>query len=274
MDTPAWLEKFSDWQRRVILTEDHQYLVQMEPGGPFLPVPGCTDVIPKDKGSVNALRQWGVDTVLDSIVEAIPRWDMRTDPAEYLRSFRTAHLTRRDKAADAGTDMHALFEHEARLMLGQNPPRPERTPEQQIIVNKWLRWAERVKLRPFAVEARVFHPKYMHAGTMDLGAYMFGEDKPYVIDWKPLKKGKKRTLYNQYILQSASYRASLQAMTDHEEEFPGYICHYPVVGNNADVDGQVVPGALKDAYVAFRGALAFHRWCEANKPAWQRRKAS
>lgn len=266
MSSPAW-DSFRSWQERVRLTSEHQYLVQKDPGGEWVPTLGCTDIIPKDKGAINALMTWAAKQVAAAAVEAIRTWDMKTPPEVVLASCANAHNVRRDKAAESGTSIHALFEHEIRLRMKQDPPRPDRTPEQQIVVDKFLRWADAKQLRPFAVEARVYHPILDFAGTLDLGARM-GNGPAEILDYKPLKRGQSPRLWDNYILQSAAYRHAHAAMCGLPVPIGGRICFYPTPDN---VDGEFVDRKITDdvdmAFAAFCGALVFARWSKRNQRA-------
>lgn len=276
MGSPA-LDNFRAWQDRIRLTSDHMYLVQQVPGGEWVHVPGCTDVIPKDKGAINALMTWAAKQVVSAATTLIAEGGLpgdlmtRETAANLIEGCSNAHNERRDKAADSGTSMHALFEHEVRLMMGQSPARPERTDAQQLVVDKFLRWAERTNLQPFATEARVYHPENVHAGTLDLGARLRGE-RSKILDYKPLKPGARPRVWDNYVLQSASYRVSQAVMCGFNEPLGGEIIFYPTPEN---VDGDVVSLPINDdvhaAYDAFVGCLAFYRWTKRNA---RRRKAA
>lgn len=267
MSSPA-REAFREWQERIRLTADHQYLVQKQKGGAWEPVPGCTDAIPKDKGAINALMMWASKQAISAAVDAIKGWDGKTPPEDVLSSCVTAHTKRRDAAADSGTSMHALFEHEVRLMMGQAPPRPDRTDEQQRVVDKFLRWAEKKQLRPFSSEARVYHPVADYAGTLDLGAsVLMGPAE--IMDYKPLKPGSTARVWDNYVLQSAAYRGAHMAMCGIQAPLGGRIIFYPTVENP---DGEFVDKAVTEdvqqAFAAFCGALLFSRWSKR----WQGRR--
>jgi hypothetical protein len=269
----AW-ERFRNWQPRIRLTSDHEYLVQKALGGEFVPTSGCTDVIPADKAGINNLMGWATKQAIAAAVEAIKTWDMKTPPEEVLSKCANAHNERRDKAADSGTSMHALFEHEVRLMMGQNPPRPDRTDAQQVIVDKFLAWAQRVNLKPYAVEARVYHPTNDHAGTLDLLASING-GQAEIFDYKPLKPGYSPRLFDKYILQSASYRVSHAEMCGLIKPLGGRIIFYPTVENaGADFADREVKDDVTQAYAAFVGCLQFYRWGKRNQGRRRQKKAA
>lgn len=271
MSSPAW-ETFRSWQERIRLTADHQYLVQKVPGGEFVPVPGCTDIIPKDKGAINALMTWAAKQTVAAAIDKIKAWDMTTPPEEWLAGCVNAHSERRDKSADSGTSMHALFEYEVRVMMGQQPARPDRSPEQQAVVDKFLRWAQRVNLRPFACEFRVYHPTNEHAGTGDLLASI-NNGPAEILDYKPLKPGYSPRVWDNYILQSAAYRVSHAEMCGLDQPLGGRILFYPTTENpNGDFADREVRDDVYRAYEAFEGCLKFSNWSKRNYG--KRRKAA
>jgi hypothetical protein len=105
-----------------------------------------------------------------------------------LEEARTAHAKKRDKAADAGTDLHALVEEYVRDCIAtkkgyaiSTTGYPDLAP-----IQAFIDWAIKEKIRFIASEQRLYSKSLWVAGTCDL---IFEKDgKRYVGDIKTYKK--------------------------------------------------------------------------------------
>lgn len=74
----------------------------------------------------------------------------------------------RNKAADIGSQTHAMVECYLRRELGQLVDEPRLSPEAAFAFSQFLGWKDRVKLEPIWMEHTVWSKIYGYAGTLDL----------------------------------------------------------------------------------------------------------
>jgi hypothetical protein len=153
------------------------------------------------------------------------------------------------QAADVGTQVHALIEHEIKARLGKPTVAPEAGDEALFIFSGWKEWAERVGLKPLAAESRIVHPTMNYCGTFDLLALV--NDEPAVIDWKPSPR-----VYDERRLQSAAYRAALNAMG--WPQLKGYIVAMPRDGG--EIEMVSLEEDISVPFAAFQNCLALYQW--------------
>jgi hypothetical protein len=171
-----------------------------------------------------ALIQWAANMTAEYLALNVTRFSKEHDDigyrfdlmafAEVLAEARTAHAKKRDKAADAGTDLHALVEEWVRLCIEHNAGDPKLAfsfddrPEYIIpaAIDPFARWARRENIRFIASEQRLYSRSLWVAGTCDL---IFKKDgKRYIGDIKTYKKIWDRVP----ILQCAGYAIMWEEM--------------------------------------------------------------
>lgn len=218
----------------------HRYTV----GGK--PVPGVTTIIGKlDKST--ALLHWASKLAQDT-----------GNPWEWKDAKK--------KAADLGTEAHALIEHELNVMLGIEDGRPVVSDDAQYVFSGWKEWAAGVKLRPVAVERAICCAEPRYAGRFDLLAYV--NDVLTVCDWKSSKGGR---VYDEHKLQSYAYRYAVSKALG--ETPAGLVVILPKEGPKLDVVPVNVPWSVA-GFMAFEGLVNIHGWCAESAKEERAREAS
>lgn len=207
-----------------------------------------------------ALLYWAAKIQQEADREAADAWAAGRGPKSLdaaLKPVAQAWRRKRDKAGDAGTQAHALIEHESRLMLGLPSEEPDASDEARFIFAGWREWAQGAGYKPLAVEARVCSVYHRFAGTVDVIAEVpgLGIAGPVVADWKSSKE-----LYDEHRLQSHAYRAALSEMTD-TPAMPGVVVVLPKE-QAAPIKHHVIEWEAS-AWEAFLGALMVYRWKKA-----------
>lgn len=177
-----------------------------------------------------------------------------------------AWRTQRKKAADIGTEAHALIEHELRLMLGiEDDERPDVSDDAHYVFSGWKEWAASVNLEPVAVEQAICCSDPRYAGRTDLLGFVHG--RLTVCDWKSSKGGK---VYDEHKLQSHAYRHAIGKAIG---EIPdGLVVVLPKEGPKLDVVPVDIPWS--DACMtAFRGLVDTYSWCNESAREERKRKA-
>lgn len=179
-----------------------------------------------------------------------------------------AHQKARDKAADIGTETHALIEWWLRKGLGQVVgPEPAVSDPAQWGFMAWQDWAKSVDLVPLFIEQVLYSRAHNYAGTMDLLALVKGRET--VVD---VKTGK--AVYPEAGLQNVAYRAALVEM-GHVEAMPaGVIVRVPKRTDDpafeaVDVDQSF--GTVDALMPVFHATRTVWNWTEQG--AQQRKRA-
>jgi hypothetical protein len=124
------------------------------------------------------------------------------------------------KAAEIGSQTHAMIEWSLRQELGQRPgPMPELGVKAGRAFRAWLDWRAGVKLKPLHIEQVVYSGMHGCAGTFDLDAEVGGVET--LLDWKTGKR-----VYWEAKLQNAAYRNMLREM-GHGDPKRGLIVRLP-----------------------------------------------
>lgn len=123
------------------------------------------------------------------------------------------------KAAEIGSQTHALIEWSLRTSLGQIAARPATTPPAEWAFMAYQDWAKSVNLEPIFIEQTVWSLTHGYAGTLDLLAKVNGET--VLIDFKTSK-----SIYAEYDLQSVAYQHALIEM-GHQAPSAGLIVRLP-----------------------------------------------
>jgi hypothetical protein len=168
-----------------------------------------------------------------------------------------AHARELRKAADIGSETHAMIEHHLRGMLYASPGPPPRISERALwSFMVFVDWAKRVDLKPILIEQTVWSRTFGYAGTLDLLCEVDG--RRAVVDWKT-----GRRVYQEAHLQNSAYRRALDEMGHAGDgELGGYIVRLPK--DEQDPDPEAV--AAKDEATCFDAFLAAKKLWE-----WSRR---
>jgi hypothetical protein len=167
-----------------------------------------------------------------------------------------AHTKIRDAAADAGTDMHSIFEAECHAMMGEKVTWPDMTDEQKRVLDKFRRWAMLNDLQPLGCELRVWHPDLDYCGTLDLLAILRGVVT--VIDYKG-REDRLTKPYDSHIFQSSAYRDASAKLTNVPvAKIGGEIVTFPRPGANLDVESFPVKADTDRVMAGFRACMTLH----------------
>jgi hypothetical protein len=117
------------------------------------------------------------------------KWKWSDELPRILDEAKGAHARKRDDAADAGTDLHALVESTVKAAIqrhdGVIPSEWMALPELTAI-NPFIKWAYKENIRFIATETRLYSKELWVAGTVDLVFEKNG--KRFVGDIKTYKK--------------------------------------------------------------------------------------
>lgn len=162
----------------------------------------------------------GVTTILGTLAKpALIAWASKMC-AEYVKEnlkdlkdldgvlvqAKNAHAQKRDKAADAGTDIHALIEIYIKLCIENGGVAQGHEINEQPQVSKFVDWALSNNVVFYESEKRVYSPIEKFAGTVDFTALVNG--KRLIGDIKTTSG-----IYDlSPFLQCAAYRHCLEEM--------------------------------------------------------------
>lgn len=164
-------------------------------------VPGVTTVtdggLPK-----KALINWAGNT---TAAYAIDNWDELSmlSPSERLKRLQGGRYEDKDRAANRGTEVHAIGE---RLVQGEEVEIPE---ELAGHAESYVHFLDEFESQPVLVEGTVYSIKHGYAGTLDAildfpnGLRGFPQPRPrLLVDTKTNRSG----IYGETALQLAGYR--------------------------------------------------------------------
>ncbi len=159
---------------------------------------GCTTIL----GMIAkpALIGWAANMAVDYIEKA------EEITPEVLEKARKAHIMKRDKAAESGTDVHAVIEEMINNVIEQSNGLMLTGKNSNVQVNHFLQWAIKNKVKFLVSEKRVYSKKWFTAGTYDFKCEMGG--KTYIGDIKTTKTIFDRTPF----AQCAAYQAMEEEM--------------------------------------------------------------
>jgi len=167
-----------------------------------------------------ALIGWAARMAVEYIKESTKVEDGFTESFEeaewesILDLAKNAHAQKRDKAADRGTDVHALVEEYVKECIEEHSgyPRVGFPDKSDKMFYAFVEWAQDNNIKFIASEKKIFSKKLFCAGTVDL---VFEKDgRKYVGDVKTMKKLWDRTPF----FQCAGYMLMLEEMG---EKFDG-----------------------------------------------------
>jgi hypothetical protein len=165
----------------------------------------------------------------------------------------------RKKAADLGTEAHALIEHELRKMLGIEDFPPDVSDDAHYVVAGWREWAQGVKLVPLAVEMPIFCRSLWYAGKPDVIAFVRGT--LCVPDWKSSKNG---AVYDEMRLQNYAYRHAIAEVVGEMPDGMVVLLPKESIAKGAKLSG-ITPVDIPwsdEGFEAFKGLLATYKWCQ------------
>lgn len=164
-----------------------------------------------------------------------------------LKNTRPAE-TVKQKAADIGSEAHAMVEWTIKKLLGEKPgSKPAMSKEAAVCFASWKDWWKAASLKPVFSEKMVWSDKYHYAGTADCVAERAG--KLYVLDWKSSK-----AIYPEMHLQLAAYRSAL--VEQGHKVVGSAVVRLPKEGGKVEV--QMTPESL--TLGPFLAALELWKW--------------
>ncbi len=177
-----------------------------------------------------------------------------------------AHKRTLAKAAEIGTQVHAIIEWNLRRELGQVVgPEPRILDNAQWAFMAFQDWAGSVRLKPRAIEQTVFSRTHRFAGTMDLLADV--NDVPTLIDFKTGK-----AVYGEAHLQNAAYQTALAEM-GHQRPEAGLILRLPKAQTDPAFEAVPVP-PVDRLLPYFLSALHLWQWWFAQEEAYRASRAA
>jgi len=179
----------------------------------------------------------------------------------YLNTLQTrlgkdrAHKKELEKAADIGSQTHALIEWNLRASLMQEAgPSPRVTDKATWAFMAWEDRKKSVNLKPIWIEQTVWSDTYGYAGTMDLLAEVNG--KLTVVDWKTGK-----AIYPESYLQNAAYRHALREM-GHGDPVQGIIVRLPKNTEDPEFEAKTVPESEAVLFEIFLHTFKLWKWAQ------------
>lgn len=255
--------RIAEHSRLVTLDKRHSYWVAGDDCR-VRRVPGVTTVI-KSTLAAPRLEMWKQKMERQAgarVAWEVYRDDMPADMSEdeFMQAFLSRHTKEYEaeriarEKADIGTGVHKLIEKHQRGMMGQAVD-TDVSDESLWAYAGWEDWARINDLVPVAMEGRVYSSTFNYAGSFDwLGMF---RGRLAIIDWKP------KAPYPEYRLQVAAYANAVFEILKVMPET--WIVTIPREGGAIEThdltDGQ------SEAFEAFLGLLAIHRWSKAVEKA-------
>src|SRR5512139_2934377 len=193
--------------------------------------------------------------------------------AAYLETLRArlgkekAHRKALEKAAEIGSQAHALIEWNLRQSLGQVVgPEPRVVDAAQWAFMAFDDWAKTVRLTPVYIEQTVFSRQHGYAGTMDLLALV--NSVPTLVDFKTAK-----AIYPEAHLQNVAYQVALEEM-GHTKAEAGCVVRLPKLDSDPAFEVAETP-PVADLLPTFLAILEVWKWWHQGEVAYaERRKAA
>ena len=227
-----------------------------------------------------ALINWAANTERALVIEAASNlWeDIPINGKKMSRTAYVATLTERigkqkahqkelAKAADIGSQVHALIEWNLRRELGQIVgPEPTVQDKAAWAFMSYEDWRKATKLVPVAIEQVVWSTQHRYAGTMDLFADVLIE--PYgschvVLDWKTGKG-----IYPEALLQNAAYVQALIEMGHATTLVHGAVVRLPKVETDPEFEVRIItPEEQVELFNVFVNVKALWDWSQAIEAA-------
>lgn len=174
-----------------------------------------------------------------------------------------AHKRELEKAADIGTQVHALVEWKLRVQLGQHVGlEPRVVDDAQWAFMAWEDWAKSVNLKPKFIEQTVYSRVHGFAGTMDLLADVNGVET--LVDFKTGK-----AIYAEALLQNVAYQVGLSEM-GHGTVAAGLIVRLPKAQHDPAFEVATVP-PVADLFPTFLAVKELWKWWFAEEEKYRAR---
>ena len=222
-----------------------------------------------------ALINWAANTERALVIEAAANlWEdvpltKKMSRASYVATLtdrigkQKAHQKELAKAAEIGSQIHALIEWNLRKELKQEPgPEPVVRDKATWGFMVYEEWRKTVQLAPLAIEQTVWSKSHRYAGTMDLYAGLLLEphgEVRVVLDWKSGKG-----IYPEALLQNAAYVQALIEMGHAEAPVYGAVVRFPKVEGDPDFEVRVItPDELATLFPVFLAVKQLWDWSQA-----------
>jgi hypothetical protein len=166
-----------------------------------------------------------------------------------------AHKKELEKAADIGSQVHALVEWTLKAeMMQEAGPSPKISDKAMWAFSSWQKWRKEVNLKPLFVEVPVWSMAHGYAGTMDLLAEVNGVMT--VLDWKSGK-----AIYPEAFLQNAAYRHATREM-GHADPKAGLIVRLPKTEMDAPFEAVSVNDDEDELFRIFLSVKEVWTWMQ------------
>jgi hypothetical protein len=176
-----------------------------------------------------------------------------------------------EQAASVGTQVHNRIEWNLKGELGleRAVAEPALTTDQaKRAFKRWEEWRITVKLKPIAMEKRIYSMLFGYGGTLDLLAEveLDGKVMLVVIDWKTGK-----AVYAEAYLQNVAYR---MAIKEEGIDAPvGFIIRLPKYETDPEFDAVRVPDDQTSVLeTTFLALLVVYKWWVNSHPKKSRAK--
>jgi hypothetical protein len=190
-------------------------------------------------------------------------------------SSKQAQQIQKETAAAIGTIVHERIEWELRKELGLYTKEEPFLPEQlvredgSVVVHPaavaweaFKKWRDDVKLKPVAIEQRVYSHRWEFAGTYDFKGLV--RDQLAIVDWKSGK-----ALYDEHDVQIAAYREAEVEMGASAPPLHGVLLRLPKTPADPGFETKDVEwDRQEELFVVFRAARHLFKWQQANRAAW------
>lgn len=180
-----------------------------------------------------------------------------------------AHQKLLSKAAEIGTQVHALIEWNIRRSLQQKVgPEPKIEDKASWAFMAYQDWAKAVDMKPLLIEQTVYSHAHKYAGTMDLLAEVEGQVT--LVDFKTGK-----AVYGEAHLQNVAYQMALKEM-GHLAAERGMILRLPKVETDPNFEAVTIPPA-EELFPTFLAVQQVWQWWYAEEKAsrarWEAQRA-
>lgn len=176
-------------------------------GKPLVGVTSALQIIAKPQ-----LIQWAANMACDFIQEVMMKGDPITLPV--IKEARLAHRKKKEKAGEAGTDVHFEVENLIKGSFERSGGILEGVSSENKSVQNFIDWAMENKVKFLESEKRVYSEKLWIGGILDMVFEMDG--KKYIGDIKTSSG-----IYNEHFFQMAAYELCLEEMG--VKDIEGYI---------------------------------------------------
>lgn len=176
---------------------------------------GVTSIL-KYWGDPGALVNWAANQAVDFCEQNLDKLQSPADFQDTLKEARTAHLRKRDKAGDIGTQVHAELEEMVNNIIGKKFDNDGYSP----VVSNVLEWMSSENITPLASEMNVWSEKHWYGGITD--AVIEKDGKKYILDFKT-----SNTLQTKHFYQMGAYSLAVKEMKEDAKVDGVVIVHIP-----------------------------------------------